>query len=109
GLGDPLVERDDVFDGGLTRRRERDEQPFRLGARGSEVAEVDRRGAVAEVTPLDPVEQEVDTLDERILGDDEVRADAGRVVLDADDQPTLLELRQEAELTELREPRQPPS
>ena len=32
-----------------------------------------------------------------------------RVVLDADDQPVPLELREEPELTALREPRQPPS
>ncbi len=47
--------------------------------------------------------------DEGVLGDDEPAAEIRRVVLDAGDQPAALELREEAELTELREPHpQPP-
>ena len=49
------------------------------------------------------VEPEVDALDERVLGDDEL-AELRRVVLDSLGEPALLELGQQAELTELREP-----
>ena len=57
---------------------------------------------------VEPVEQEVHALDERVLRDDEP-ADDRRVVLDADDQPAPLELGEQAELTGLRELRQRPS
>ena len=45
----------------------------------------------------------MDVLDERVLRDDEV-ADLRRVVLDALREPAPLELGQQADLTELREP-----
>src|SRR5439155_27234862 len=63
----------------------------------------DGRGAVAELTEVEPVEPEVDTFDERVLGDDEP-GDNGCVVLDALRKASLLELRQEPELTELGQP-----
>ena len=47
-------------------------------------------------------------LDEHVLRDDEPVAELGCVVLDAEDQAALLELRQEPELTELREPHRQP-
>ena len=57
----------------------------------------------------EPVEAEVDALDERVLGDDEPAGELRRVVLDARDQAAALELGQQAELTELREPHRPPA
>ena len=72
-LGDPLVELDHVGRLRARRQRERDEQRLRRGARGGEVAQVDRGGPKAELAPGDPVEAEVDALDERVLRDDEVR------------------------------------
>ena len=53
-----------------------------VGARRGEVAEVDRGGAKAEIAPGDPVEPEVDALDERVLRDDEPAAELRGVVLD---------------------------
>jgi len=49
----------------------------------------------------------MDALDERVLGDDEAATELSGIVLDADDQAALLELGEQAELTELREPHQP--
>jgi hypothetical protein len=46
----------------------------------------------------------VHILDERVLRDDETAAQLRGVVLDPPDQPTPLELGEEAELTDLREP-----
>ena len=109
GLGDPLVEGDHVRELGRRGHRERHEQRLRLGARRGEVAQVHRGGAKAELAPVEPVEPEVHVLDERVLRDDEPVAQERRVVLDVLDQPAALELREEAELTELREPRQRPS
>ena len=77
--------------------READDQRDRLGARRGEVAEVDRRGAKAELAPADEVEAEVDALDERVLRHDEP-LDLRGVVLDADDEPAPLELGEELEL-----------
>ena len=47
-------------------------------------------------------------LDERVLRDHEPSGELRRVVLDADDQPAALELREEPELTELRKPHRRP-
>jgi hypothetical protein len=109
GLGDPLVERDDIGGPGARRRCKRHEQRLRCCTRSGEVAEVDGRGAEAKLAPGDPVEAKVHALDERVLRYDEVGAEERRIVLDADDQPTTLELREEPELTARRKPRQPPS
>jgi hypothetical protein len=54
--------------------------------------------------PTNQVEAEVDALDERVLRDDEAVSELRSVVLDPLGQPTPLELGEEAELTELREP-----
>ena len=51
----------------------------------------------------------MDAFDERILCDDEVACELGGVVLDADDQAEPLELREEPELTALREPHRRPA
>ncbi len=48
-------------------------------------------------------------LDERVLGDDEPTAELGGVVLDPGDEAAALELGEESELTELREPHPPPA
>ena len=48
-------------------------------------------------------------LDERVLRHDQAAAEVGRVVLDARDQAAPLELGEQAELTELREPHPPPA
>ena len=61
---------------------EGDDQRLRLGAGRGEVAQVDGGGAEAEVAPGEPVEPEVDALDERVLRDDEPVAELGGVVLD---------------------------
>ena len=82
-LGKALIQLHYVGDGRVGSRGEGDDEPLRLGARGGEVAEVDGRGTKAELTPGDPVEAEVDALDERVLGDDQVVAELRRVVLDA--------------------------
>ena len=47
-------------------------------ARGGEVAQVDGRSTPAEVAPGEPVEPEVDALDERVLGDDELARELRR-------------------------------
>ena len=47
---------------------------------------------------------EVHALDERVLRDDEPVRELRRVVLDPLSQPALLELGEEAQLTDLREP-----
>ena len=44
----------------------------------------------------------MDVLDDRVLRGDQPAGELRRVVRDVDDQPTLLELGQQAELTELR-------
>ena len=46
----------------------------------------------------------MDALDEGVLRGDEPAAEVRSVVLDPGDQPAALELREQAELTELREP-----
>ena len=56
-----------------------------------------------------PVEPEVHALDERVLRDDDAARELRRVVLDAGDQAEPLELGEQAELTELREPHRPPA
>ncbi len=94
GLRDPLVQRDRAVE---ARRRERDDERERLGARGGEVTDVHGRGAEAELVPVEEVEAEVDAFDERVLRHDET-VDLGRVVLDADDQAATLELGEELEL-----------
>ena len=100
GLRDPPVELEHVIDLRVGRQRQRDEQRLRLGARRREIAEVDGGGAEAELAPTDPVEPEVDVLDQGVLGEHEP-GDDRRVVLGPDDQPASLELREERKLTRL--------
>ena len=110
GRGHALVELDDILQLDVARQRKRDEQRLRPRRRRSEVADVDRGGAEAELAPGEPVEPEVDALDERVLGDDEAAGELGGVVLGSLDQPARLELAQEAELARLRElHRRPPA
>src|SRR6266511_5439370 len=104
GLVQALVERKHVVELGLARQPDCDDERLRLGARGGEIAEVDGRSAKAELLPAQPVEPEVDPLDERILGDDQAGLELSRVVFDLDGEPALFELGQQPELTELREP-----
>ncbi len=94
GLGHPLVELEHVVQLGVSGRRNGDDESERLGAARRQVAEVDRCGAETELAVGDPVEPEVDRLDERVLGDDEAFDDR-RVVGDRPRQPPPLELRQE--------------
>ena len=108
GLVQALVELEHVLELELARRGERDQQRLRLGARGGEVAEVDRSRAVAELAVARPVEPKVDALDERVLRDDEPAAELGCVVLDPAREAAPLELGQQAGLAELREPHRPP-
>ena len=51
----------------------------------------------------------MDALDERVLRDDHAARELRRVVLDARDQAAPLELGEQAELTDLREPHRPPA
>src|SRR5438034_982557 len=51
----------------------------------------------------------MDAFDERILGDDETVAELGRVVLDPARETAALELGEQAELAEVREPHAPRS
>jgi hypothetical protein len=94
GLTHPFVELDDVVQLGLARRSKADDQPVRVGARRGQVAEVHRRGSVAEVAPGDPLEPEVDVLDQGVLSENSPVAELGRVVCDPLRQPTALELRE---------------
>ena len=57
GLPDPLVELEHRLDGGLPGRAEADDEPFGNSSARSKVGEVDSRGAEAEVTPREPVEE----------------------------------------------------
>src|SRR4051812_12155663 len=108
GLVQALVELEHVFELRLRRRAEPDNQPFCLGARSGEVAQVDRCGAVAELAVGRPREPEVHLLDERVLRDDEPALQLSSIVLDPAREPPALELVEEAELAELREPHRPP-
>ena len=49
----------------------------------------------------------MDPFDERVLGHDKAAAEIGSVVLDTGDQPAALELREQADLTELEKPHRP--
>jgi len=51
----------------------------------------------------------VNALDEQVLGDDEPVAELGRVVSDVPREPASLQLGEQAELAELREPHRSPS
>ena len=102
-LGEALIQLDYVGDGRIGSHREADDQALRLRSRGGEIAEVDRRGAEAEVAPRDPVEPEVHALDERVLRDDPAAGKLRRVVLDPPDEPAALELREQPELTQVSE------
>jgi hypothetical protein len=75
-------------------------------AAGCEVAEIDRGGLEAEVTPGRPVEPEMDPFDDGVLCDHEPCHLRG-IVLDPACEAAPLELCEQAELAELREPHRP--
>ena len=103
-LGKALVEPDDVLDLGLGRKRQADEQGLRLGSHGGEVAEVDRRGLVAEIAERGPLEPEMDALDEHVLREHGAAAQERALGVQATGEPAPLELSEEPELPELPEP-----
>ena len=103
-LGDSLVEVEDVVEARVAARAERDDQAVGLRARRGEIAEVDGGGPKAEVAPRDPVEAEVDALDERVLRHDGA-GDLRGVVLDPVHEAAALELGEQAELADVSEPR----
>ncbi len=88
----------------MAGQAEADDEAVGHGPGRREVAEVNGGGAEAEVAPGDPVEPEVDILDERVLCDDAAVVELGGVVLDPLHEPAPLELREQAELAEVREP-----
>ena len=101
-LGEPLVQLEDGVDVGVGSYAQGDEERFRLRARGGQVAQVDCGGLVTEVVPGGPLEPEVDSLHEHVLGDDHASVEDGRVVPDALGKPAPGQLGQEAELTEIQ-------
>ena len=104
-LRNARVELENVLHGGVGRDTQTHEEPIRLGARGGEIAQVHGRGLVAEVAPRRPVEPEVNTLEERVLRGDEAAREPSRVVLDVMRETPSLQLGQETEFAQLREPR----
>ena len=62
-------------------------------------------GTEAEVAPRDPVEPEVDALDEHVLRDDPPSCKLGGVVLDPLGETATLQLREQPELADVSEPR----
>ena len=103
GLRDPLVQLEQVVHACVRRRTERDYEARGLGARGGQVAQVDGRSAISEVTKGDPVAAKVHALHERVLGDDHA-VDLRGIVLDCAGKAAALQLGEEAELAEVREP-----
>src|SRR5207249_6033598 len=93
---------------GPGRCAERHEECLGLRAEGGQVAEVDRGRLVPELAVGRPVEPEVDALEERVLGDHEVASETRGVVLDSPREAAALELGEEPELPELREPHRSP-
>src|SRR5262249_11338544 len=104
GFSNSCVEPEYVVELGLAGDAEADEQRPRPRARGGEIADVDGGRAETELLPRKPVEAEVNSLDERILCDDEPVPELRRVVLDLFGEPAALQLGQQAELAELRQP-----
>jgi hypothetical protein len=98
------VELEHVGELGLGGQPKRDEQGERIGTGGGEITDVDGGRARAQLAPVQDVEAEVSSLDERVLRHDEA-ADNGGVVLDPLHEPAPLELGEEPELPELVEPR----
>src|SRR4029078_1628636 len=76
---------------------------FRRGAGSGQIAEVHRRGPEPEVAPGDPVEPEVDPLDEGVLGDEEAVCPLCRVVVDPGGEPAPCELLEQAKLADVGE------
>ncbi len=98
-----LVELYDRLGLDLRRRAEDDEERLRLRSHRRQVAQVDRRGLVAEVTPRRPLTAKVHPLDEYVLREHAPVAELGAVGVDPLHESLPLELRQEPELTELAE------
>jgi hypothetical protein len=101
GLGDPLVELDDVGQLGGAGKAQADDERLRLRSERSQVAEVYGRRLVSQVVPGRPFQPEVDALEERVLADDEVTPEDRALRVQAAREAALLELRQEPELTQL--------
>ena len=91
-LGQAFVDLEHVFELNVRRRSESDDQSLGRRARGGQVAQVDGCRPPAEVAPRQPVEPEVNTLNERVLGDDQPPCELRRIVLDSLDEPPSLEL-----------------
>ncbi len=107
-LRQALVELDHLLDGGVLPEPRGHQERLGLRAGGRQVADVDRGGPEAELAPADPVQVEVDALDESVLGHHGSSHDRG-VVLDPVRQAQPLELREEPELADLREPHRRPA
>ena len=103
GFGDPLVELEQVVDNGVRRSPEGNDETRGLGTRRCEIAEIHGCGSKPEIAKGDPVQPEVHALDECVLRDHEP-VDLCRVVLDASGEPAALQLGEEAELAQVREP-----
>ncbi len=107
-LRQALVELDHLLDGGVLPEPCGHQERLGLRAGGRQVTDVDRGGPEAELAPADPVQVEVDALDEGVLGQHGSSHDRG-VVLDPVRQAEPLELREEPELADLREPHRRPA
>ena len=94
-----LVELDHLLDLRIRGRAEADEQSLRLGPHRGEVAQVDRRGLVAEVAEGRPVEAEMDPLGEHVHGRHASSVEDRPLRVLARRQAAPLELPQERELT----------
>jgi hypothetical protein len=81
-FGDPRVELEDRGNRGLGRSGQTDEQRLRLRSRRGEIADIHRGRPEAELTPGEPVEPEMDPLDQGVLAGDEPLAELRCVVLD---------------------------
>jgi hypothetical protein len=80
---------------------DRDDQTLGLGAHRGEIAQIDRRGLVAELSPLRQVDRKVDAGYKHVLGDDTPVWKDGAFRVETGDEATPLELREEPALTEL--------
>jgi hypothetical protein len=92
GLGEALVQLENVVQLGIARCRERHDEAVRRGSAGGEIAEIDGCGPEAEVAPGDPAEAKVHTLDERVLRDHAAARELGGVVPDPPGKTTPREL-----------------
>src|SRR5215208_5711661 len=104
GLVEAAVELEHVVEQRVLGCGEGDQQGLQLGPGGGEVAQVDGRRTEAQLTGRRPVEPEVDVLDERVLRDHETAGEPARVAVDPPREAPALELLEQAQLADLREP-----